>query len=213
MFCGKCGKELNENGLCSVCNPEPEVEETPIKPMERFDSGENSGVKPLVSAAWYTPVAFVAPSILFGIISGILTAVVSLITSSVFYSDYTATTIVNAILGAVNTLISAALIVGAAYLFHKMAFKAVDPELKKKSGLIIFFPFVGVWVSNVLTGILVSPIHSVVIQLLSSAGEYELLSILSVVISGIAGLVVDIAVAVGLFIVTKKILTKIEENK
>lgn len=220
MFCGKCGKELNENGLCSVCNPEPVVEdapikpvveETPIKPMEKFDSSSNS-VKPLASASWFAPVAFVGPAIVSGIFIALLTLIVTWVTSE-FYYDSTAVMIANAISGALGSLITAALVLVGTVFIYKIAFKSVDSVLKEKSKLIFFLPFVGIWASNILTSIVASPISTIVTALLREAGLYEeiFISLAGLFTTGF-GVIIDVAVAVGLYVVTKKILAKIEEN-
>lgn len=215
MFCGKCGKELNENGLCSVCNPEsvvedvpikPVVEETPIKPMEKFDSSSN-GVKPLASASWFAPVAFLAPAIVADIIAGIINLFPAL-----FSDDYELHTIVIALVGAASALITVALAVGGVYLFYKMAFKSVDPVLKKKSELIIFLPFVGYWVRTMLSRVLITPLTSVLYMLITSSGEYTVASMMTGIISGVGDIAICIVVAAGLLMLSKKILTKIEEK-
>ena len=211
MFCGKCGKELNENGVCPVCDVKSAVEETPIKTMEKFDSSSD-GFKPLVSASWFARVALVGAGFVGGIVGGIINAIASLIGSELYSLDDVMGSLILDVMYAVSALISAVIFVVAIVLTYKLAFKTVNPDLKRKSELIIFIPFVGTWISGILTSVIANPISGFAYNMVSAMGDYSTASVVSNVVSTIISAVITLAVAAGLFILSKKILTKIEEK-
>ncbi len=211
MFCGKCGKELNENGVCPVCDAKPVVEEAPIKPMEKFESSSD-GFKPLVSAAWFAPVALVGSGIVGGIISGIIDAITGLISSELYSLDDVIGSSITNVMYAVSSLISAVVFVVAIILTYKIAFKTVDPDLKKKSELIIFVPFFGTWLSGILSSVIARPISGFVYSMISAMGDYSTAYAVQGVVITIISAVITLVVAAGLFILSKKILAKIEEK-
>ncbi|MBO5333202.1 MAG: hypothetical protein J6B37_03710 [Clostridia bacterium] len=174
MFCGNCGKPLNENGVCSNCGkvqqqaqsvetvetvqPTQPVQPTysvppvqpayPVQPI-RFVAKET----PLTKCAWFAPVAAGLISVLTSVVSSLCTAIASVIINELYdyedieyhYFSQSGYSFANAIGG----IISLAIIVVLSYVLYSVALK----DRKKDFFALAVVPFASSAIVSRVSGV------------------------------------------------------------
>ena len=98
--------------------------------------------KPLKKALWFTPGAFLVPTIILEICKITFQVIVEVIYES---GEYDLSNWIYYASSLIVGFMSIILFGGITLLLSKLAFKKIDPEKKKKAAVVTLLPFAGAW--------------------------------------------------------------------